>query len=182
MKKQRKMSNKKQASVSQPSKEHVDYLRKMTLFWVGMAIASILVAIPMVHYSSALFQFVNENRGGSISYLLIYVVWKIYRVKSRHALRSMPNFTEKMKSDYKFAKHFNNSEIIKTLINYLLISVPLIYAAGLAKDLLLFFGYQSAGFGGDLQQLLISTLSSCFAVVLGVPGAYLYDKIKHKLP
>lgn len=182
MKKRRNLGNKIKTVTTQPSKEHVDYLGKMTLFWLSITVAGIFVALLVLNYRDNFSAFLNNNRTACLIYAAIYVAWKIYRVKSRLALVNLPDFREKMKSDFLFAKHFNNSEIIKTLVSYFLFSIPFLYATGFAQDTLGIIGYKSEGFGLDLRNLFVSTLSSVFALAFGIAGSYIYDKIKHKLP
>ena len=92
-----------------------------------------------------------------------------------------PDFYENFKYDLHFSRKFNNTEIIKTLISYFILSVPIFYATGFAKQIFSYFGFYYNGFSSDLQTAVFSIILAIGNLVLSIIGSYIYDKIKHKL-
>jgi hypothetical protein len=179
--KQNVIDVKSESNIS-PSKEHISYLNTMAIFWLGVTFANIAVIISLIPYDREIFKVLTENLGSLAIYAIVFLVWKYYRITSRLKYRNHPDFQNKLLTDYTFAKNFNNSEIIKTLINYFLFSIPIFYMTGLSQDVLEYFGYKSNGFGEDIHNLALSIVSSISALILGLLTSYIYDKIKHKFP
>lgn len=164
------------------TKEHESYLLKMAIFWIASSISGTIVVLIAISYASEILNVLSENAVISVAYISSYVAWRIYRVESRSKIRYHPEFDSKMKSDLAFARRFNNTEILKTLISYFLYAIPVFYASGIAKPVLCYFGFVSGGFSLDLQNIAFSICASIYNLALGLLGSYLYDKVKHKLP
>ncbi|MFY9260626.1 MAG: hypothetical protein WAO71_08980 [Gallionella sp.] len=164
------------------TKEHESYLLKMAFFWIASSISGAIVVFIAILYAKEIFNVLSENAVISVAYIASYVAWRVYRVESRSNIRYSPEFKNKMKSDITFAKRFNKTEILKTLISYFLYALPVFYASGMVKQILGYFGYSSGGFALDLQNIGFSIIASISSLAFGLLGSYLYDKIKHKLP
>jgi hypothetical protein len=164
------------------TKEHKNYLWKMAIFWVASTISGIIIFLIANLYADEIADTLSENKVISLSYLSCYLVWLIYRVGSRSKIKNHPEFQNKLKSDLAFAKRYNKTEVVKTVISYLFYSLPIFYASGMIKPFLEYFGYASDGFALDLKNVVFSIFASVSNLALALFGSYLYDKIKHKLP
>ncbi len=164
------------------SKQQIMYHSFMTIFWLASSISSAIIVFVAVAYVEEIKKIFFENTAIFIAYLSTYFIWKTYRSGSRSRIVSQPDFQKRMKSDFSFAQKFNNIEIAKTLVSYFLFSLPVLYASGLAKQIIEFFGVTSGGFAADLRDIALAIAASVFNLVLGLLCAYIYDKIKHKFP
>lgn len=158
------------------------YYSKITILWIAFTISGTAIVAIAAIYSGHVINLLLENPVVFIAYVLSYIAWKKFRFHSRSEIRNAPDFELRFKSDISFAKRFNNTEIVKTLISYILFSVPIIYVTGISERFIGYFGIASGGFASDLQHLVFSSVASIFNLAFGILCSYVYDKIKNKLP
>lgn len=90
----------------------------MSRYWVGITLTWVVTMFWAAFHGERIQTNLGSHNGTVAAYFIVNLCWSVYRNSSRNKVGKLPDFQRRFDNDDAFARRFNRSEFVKTVVSY----------------------------------------------------------------